>query len=229
MCEIGVTSQQVQVYAFRRIEGQSAQSWHAPVMDFAIAKDETNVECLFGSPRTGKVWEGSHAMSHGLSPSNSDSSVRRFAAINVLVAVILASSFTLQTAAPASASIGWCRSDPVVVLDHAIADVFTSAKWSDLSKVTGATQVVIVIPSTVRTVIGIPTLGFGYGERVSFERSTQLNATWSRIDVIVKVFVPSTDSSMPIRVTFAPRLLGLLWPTSAEGHANSWIVFNAVL
>jgi hypothetical protein len=168
-------------------------------------------------------------MSHGRSCSQLMSSARRLVVVNVLAATILAFAFTFQSAAPASASIGWCRSDPVVVLDLAVADVFTSAKLSDLPKITGPTQVVIVIPSTVKTAIGIPTLGFGYGEQVTFERSNGLKATLSRIELRVKVYVPSTDSTTPIRVEFAPRVLGILSPTSAQGFANSWITFHATL
>jgi hypothetical protein len=168
-------------------------------------------------------------MSHGLLPSKLLSSVRRLVAVNVLVAATLALALTFQTAAPASASIGWCRSDPIIVLDLAVADVFTSAKWSDLSKVTGPTDVVIVVPSSVKTTIGIPTLGFGHGEGVSFQRSRALKATGYGIEVVVKVFVPSSDNSMPIRVDFAPRVLGILSPTSAQGYPNSWITFKAVL
>jgi len=168
-------------------------------------------------------------MSHVLLPSRLFSSARRLVAVNLLAAATLAFALTLQSAAPAAASIGWCRSDPVMILDLAVADVFVSAQWDDLAKVTGATEVVIVIPSTIRTVVGIPDLGFGYGENVRFEPSNGLKATLSRIELRIKVFVPSSDSSMPILVEFAPRLLGILAPSSAQGHANSWITFNAVL
>jgi len=167
-------------------------------------------------------------MSHGLLPSRLMVSARRLVVVNLLAAA-LAFAFMLQTAAPASASIGWCRSDPVVVLDLAVADVFVSAQLSDLTKITGATEIVIVIPSTVQTVVGIPTLGFGYGEHIQFELSNGLKATSSGIELRVKVFVPSTDSSMPIQVEFAPRILGILAPSTAQGYANSWITFKAVL
>jgi hypothetical protein len=43
------------------------------------------------------------------------------------------------------------------------------------------------------------------------------------IEVLVEVFVPATDDEMPVRVEFAPRILGILWPASAEGTANSWV------
>jgi hypothetical protein len=40
---------------------------------------------------------------------------------------------------------------------------------------------------------------------------------------IVKVFVPRSDNSMPVRVEFAPRLLGILAPKTALGCAYTWV------
>lgn len=146
----------------------------------------------------------------------------RFVVVQLAFVLLLALSAT----APASASVGWCKSDPVVTVNLALADVFTSAQIEDLSKVTGATQIVLVTPVEVFATLATPGLGFGYGEFVTFETSPSLDVTPTNIEVIVKVFVPSTDSSMPIRVNFAPRIVGLLQPISAEGHANSWVVLR---
>jgi hypothetical protein len=167
-------------------------------------------------------------MSHDMVPSRLMATLRHLAVAN-LVALTLAFALLAQTAAPASASIGWCRSDPVVLIDLVPADVFVSAQWEDLGKISGATQVVIVMPTTVKTSAGVPTIGFGYGEQVSFERSNGLRTTWSGVQLRIKVRVPSSDNSVPIRVEFAPRLIGIVAPVTVEGHANSWITFNAVL
>jgi hypothetical protein len=141
----------------------------------------------------------------------------------VLVQLVLVILLAFSSAAPAAASVGWCRSDPVVVVNLTLADVFTSAQFSDLGKVTGPTQIVVVVPRGVIAALATPGVGFGRGEFVTFETSPYLKATLFHVQVIVKVFVPSTDTAMPIRIYFAPRILGLLWPMSAEGHANSWI------
>ncbi len=145
----------------------------------------------------------------------------------VLVQLVLVLLLFFSTAAPASASVGWCKSDPLVVVNLTLADVFTSARYSDLSKVTGATRIVVVVPRGVLAALATPGLGFGYGEFVTFETSPNLKATLFHVQVIVKVFVPSTDNSMPIRIYFAPRIIGLLSPMSAEGHANSWITLSS--
>jgi hypothetical protein len=151
-------------------------------------------------------------------------SVRR-SVLRTVIAVVLALSVT----AHASASVGWCRSDPVVVVNLTLADVFTSAQIEDLGKVTGATRIVIVTPTNVFATLATPGIGFGYGEFVTFEDSPSLRQTFSGIEVIVKVYVPATDSAMPIEVYFAPRVVGLLSPMSAEGHANSWIILRSTM
>jgi hypothetical protein len=151
-------------------------------------------------------------------------SVRR-AMVQTIIAVVLALSVTAQ----ASASVGWCRSDPVVVVNLTLADVFTSAQIEDLGKVTGATRIVIVTPKNVFATLATPGLGFGYGEFVTFEKSSSLHKTFSGIEIIVKVYVPATDSAMPIKVYFAPRIVGLLAPMSAQGHANSWIILRSTM
>lgn len=151
----------------------------------------------------------------------------RFVGRFVVIQVILVLLPVFSSAAPASASVGWCRSDPVVIVNLTLADVFTSAQIEDLPKVTGATRIVVVTPVEVFVTLATPGLGFGYGEFVTFEKSNSLKMASSSIPVIVKVFVPSTDSSMPIRIYFAPRIIGLLQPMSAQGYANSWVVLRS--
>jgi len=151
----------------------------------------------------------------------------RFVGRLVVFPFALALLLVLSTAAPASASVGWCRSDPVVLVNLTLADVFTSAQIEDLTKVTGATSIVVVTPPGVFATLATPGPGFGYGEFVTFQTSPSLRITSSGIQVIVKVFVPSSDSAMPIRIYFAPRIIGLLNPASAEGHANSWVVLRS--
>ena len=42
----------------------------------------------------------------------------------------------------------------------------------------------------------------------------------------IEAYVPATDDAMPVRVEFAPRAVGILWPASAEGTANEWITLR---
>jgi hypothetical protein len=117
---------------------------------------------------------------------------------------------------------GWCRSDPVVLIDGILADVFTSGPLDALLTVTGPTQIVITTPKTVTISLAIPGLGFGRGERVRFERSGKLERTNDGIELKIAVLVPAKND-FPVTVDFAPRLLGILKPESADGRANDWI------
>ena len=129
----------------------------------------------------------------------------------------------------ASAGVGWCRTDPVVVIDGHPADIFISARFDDLSKVTGPTEVVVSTPVGIDGELAIATAGFGYGEKVTFEESPSLTATSEGFELRIKVRVPALDDAMPIRVEFAPRVVGVLQPDEAEGHANEWISLRPLL
>jgi hypothetical protein len=129
----------------------------------------------------------------------------------------------------AQASVGWCRSDPVVIIDDEVADIFLSAPADAPLKVTGPNEIIVTVPDTVSaSAIPVP-LGFGRGESVTVVHSPDLQATADGIEVTIDVYVPSSDDAMPVRVEFAPRVAGLLSPASAEGLANTWITLSTQL
>ena len=130
-----------------------------------------------------------------------------------------------------AASVGWCRSDPVVVIDGALADVFVSIPLNTLQRVSGATEIVITTPPGVRSVLLASGVGFGYGEVVRFAESRSLRRTPQGIELEVAVYVPTSkhDDKVPVLVEFAPRVVGILAPTSAQGTANQWISLRALL
>jgi hypothetical protein len=130
---------------------------------------------------------------------------------------------------PASAGVGWCRSDPLIMVDGVIADIFVSAPLDELLKVTGPTQIVVATPVEVDAFLILSTLGFGYGEIVSFEKSRRLKVRDGGIELQIQVFVPATDDQMPLLVEFAPRILGILAPVAMQGTANDWISYRVVL
>jgi hypothetical protein len=131
--------------------------------------------------------------------------------------------------APASAGFGWCRSDPVVLIDGHIADIFVTGPLTAPLQVTGPNEIVITTPPDVDSYLVLSTLGFGRGEIVRFETSPSLKRTASGVEVKVAVYVPATDSSMPVGVEFAPDVVGVLWPERVEGTANSWVVLRTVI
>lgn len=162
------------------------------------------------------------AMAHGCGPMRNLNPVCRWVFRPLVIAIV-----TLGLAVPtANAGIGWCRTDPVVVIDGQIADIFVSARFDDLSKVTGPTEFVVGTPVGIDGQLAIATAGFGYGEKVTFEEFPSLQVTAEGIELRIKVRVPARSDAMPIRVEFAPHLVGVLAPVEAEGHANEWIVLR---
>jgi hypothetical protein len=115
------------------------------------------------------------------------------------------------------------------LIDGAIADVFVSAPLTAPLKVTGPTEVVITVPEGVETAVVLTDLGFGRGETVTFKESARLRRTADGVQLKVAVRVPARDDEMPVRVEFAPRILGILWPDSAEGTANDWVVLRTTI
>ena len=155
---------------------------------------------------------------------------RRIPAQSRLLVVVTMVTLAFIVMAPgASAARAWCRTDPIVVIDGTLADVFVSGPLLAPLKVTGPTKLIITVPEGVTTRMILTDLGFLRGYDYKLKQSSDLQKTSEGIEVRVDVYVPARDSSMPIKVEFAPRLLGLLWTDSAEGTANQWITLNTVL
>jgi hypothetical protein len=130
---------------------------------------------------------------------------------------------------PAHAVVTWCRTDPVVVLEDQIADIFVSGPIDAPLLVTGPNQVVVTVPPGVQAALLVADAGFGRGTDVAFEEANWLRRRPDRIEIQVDVFVPATDDAMPVRVEFAPRIVGVLSPASAEGTANAWVSLRTAL
>ena len=143
------------------------------------------------------------------------------------IALTLAVLGLVLTGSPAQAGKGWCRVDPIVIIDGEIADVFVGSTLSALLTTTGPIRMVVTVPPGTQATKLISDLGFGRGYDFRFAESSDLVATEDGIPVRVDVYVPATDDSLPVSVYFAPRLLGILWPASVDGYANSWVSLTA--
>jgi hypothetical protein len=146
----------------------------------------------------------------------------------LLRALVLA-GLALASAADAAAIRNWCRTDPVVSVDGELADVFIAAPVEAPLLVTGPNEVVVAVPEGVRAEVILNDLGFGRGTETTVEASRQLRVTERGVEVRVEVYVPARDDGMPVRVEFAPRVVGILWPASAEGTANEWVALETRL
>ena len=127
------------------------------------------------------------------------------------------------------AARAWCRTDPVIAVDGHLADVFVSGPLTAPLQVTGANRIVVTVPRGVAAELVLSDPGFGRGQVVKFAESKRLRATEGGIEVKVKVFVPARDDEMPVRLEFAPRLLGILQPATAEGRANRWVSLTSAV
>jgi hypothetical protein len=128
-----------------------------------------------------------------------------------------------------SAARAWCRTDPIVVIDGTLADVFVSGPLLAPLKVTGPTKMIVTVPEGVKAHMILHDLGFLRGYDSKFQYSSELQKTDKGTEIRVEVYVPARDSRMPIKVEFSPRLLGILAPEGVEGTANQWITLETVL
>ena len=148
----------------------------------------------------------------------------------ILGAALLALLTLSVAAAPASAGHGWCRSDPVLLIDNHIVDIWVTGPLLAPLKVTGPNQIVVTTPPGVDSYLILKTIGFGRGEEVTLRTSNDLQRTAAGgVEVEVAVYVPARDSSMPVGVEFARDILGILNPARASGTANEWVVLRTVL
>jgi hypothetical protein len=146
-----------------------------------------------------------------------------FAASLALLASLVAGLGT------ASAGRAWCRTDPLLLIDGQIADVFVLGPLTAPLQVTGPTRINIYVPQDAGLIVAVPDLGFLKGVDMQIIRTPALQKTASgRIPLRIEVYVPARDTNMPVAVEFAPRILGILDPDRVDGTANEWIVMDVV-
>jgi len=154
---------------------------------------------------------------------------RRHGVVRTASVLILTGLLLVQGPVAGLAGVGWCRSDPVVMINGTAADVFVSVPVDDLLTISGPTEFVITVPNGTDAFLVAAGVGFGYGEVVEFRESGSLKATPTGIELRVAVYVPATDKSTPVLVEFAPRIIGILDPASVEGAANAWISLRTMV
>jgi hypothetical protein len=125
----------------------------------------------------------------------------------------------------AEASRGWCRSDPFILIEGVVVDIFCTAPLSALLHVTGPTEIVVAVPVGVSPELVLAGVGFGRGELVRFEERHRLQQSAEGLEVEVEVYVPAS-SELPIGVELARNLVGILDPVVAEGVTNEWITLG---
>ena len=145
--------------------------------------------------------------------------------IRILVFMALA-ALLMTPGAVVRSSVGFCASDPVVIIGDTLTDITVLAPADAPLKVTGPNEIVVTIPYRLSGSVVTLGVGFGQGEKVTIVQSHRLKATPDGVEVMIQVFVPASDDTMPIQVRFAPRLSGLLAPITTEGVANTWVTLR---
>jgi hypothetical protein len=137
-----------------------------------------------------------------------------------------------MTAPRADAARGWCRVDPIIMVDGQLADVYIGSSLDMLLQATGPLQLEIVIPDGSTGFVILNDLGFLHGYNVVFKHSSALTRTKLHTQIQARVFAPAKSSDLPVTVTIAPRallsstLMEILIGTSFDGNANSWVTLT---
>lgn len=144
-------------------------------------------------------------------------------------AVAAGSALAIVGVRGAGASWRWCATDPLVSIDGRLGDIFLASDLSLHATASGPSIIRIAIPRSSTGEVVASDLGFGLkGYDIAFATDASLKATPSHTPISIAVYSPSTDPSLPLKVTFAPRDPGssleqILLGASAEGMVNEWI------
>ena len=159
-----------------------------------------------------------------MTPTPASPAPRRAA---IAPALLLAALALLLAVPGASAGRSWCKSDPVVMIDGHVADIWLSSYVEMDAAATGPAQVVVTVPTGVAAELLAVDNGFGgHGYDIGFAESSKLKATATSLQVQVQAYVPATDGSLPVKVQFIPRGTGPLKAASATGLANAWVMLK---
>jgi len=99
--------------------------------------------------------------------------------------------FTLVSwAAPASAGMAWCKSDPVVTLNNAIVDVSVAIPLEYVPLVNGPVQYEIQTPVSTKRQVIVNDVGYnGHGSEVIFKDGSG-TVKDGQIPTTVRVYIP---------------------------------------
>lgn len=150
-----------------------------------------------------------------------------------LVCALALCLLTGVVAAPrADAARGWCRVDPIIMVDGQLADVYIGSSLEMLLQATGPIQLEIVLPDGSTGFVILNDVGFLHGYNVVFTHSSDLTRTTLHTQIQARVYAPAKSSDLPVTVTIAPRALfastlaEILIGTSFDGYANSWVTLT---
>src|SRR5215211_1590084 len=110
----------------------------------------------------------------------------------LLIATVASFILISATSAPeASAARGWCRFDPVIMVDGQLADVFVGSTLEMLFSATGPVKIEITIPTGSTGFVVLTDLGFLKGYSIVFNQSSSLVRSWNHTQIQVRVYAPA--------------------------------------
>ena len=141
---------------------------------------------------------------------------RRALAGLVLVALIVA----LQPLG-AGAGVGWCRTDPTVVIDGRVGHITVLSHTEVLAQAKGPTRVRIEVPAGATTEVRSMDNGFGHGYDLEFVERQGRHGDAADGPVEIKVFVPVSGPQLPVVIDFEADEDGAR--SEAQGRTNKWV------
>ena len=125
---------------------------------------------------------------------------------------------------PASAARVWCRTDPQLLVDGLVANLYVSGLVDTTYDTAGPIRIDVRVPLGVETAVLATDAGFGYGYDLRFVEDKGLKAAPKEVQVVAEVYVPATAAGkgQPIRVEWVPDGTVLV-AASKEGTTNQWI------
>ena len=127
----------------------------------------------------------------------------------------------------AEAARAWCRAEPVLRIAGQLVHVYIASYVEMLEAATDKIRLTVTVPVGVRARLEDIPADFGEGYDLRFAESKTLQVSNGRVPVLLAVYCPATDSTLPVVVDFAPEGTGPLTPAGASGFANAWITFRA--
>ena len=150
----------------------------------------------------------------------------RYRMVLALLALVLA--VQLQSA---TASIGWCKTDPKISVDGHVAHIYVYSPNDILTTVTGPTSVVVTVPVgyAARSFELYQDNGFGFGYTVSFVESSNLTINRrGNIEILATIFVPSSRLGLSVKVELA-LADGTTVISKSTGSVNSVIKIRGAI
>ncbi|MBA2754892.1 MAG: hypothetical protein H0U40_10600 [Chloroflexia bacterium] len=133
-----------------------------------------------------------------------------------VMAAIMAIVLLLGGVRTGSATLEWCRVDPVVTIDGITYNIILASPTAILESATGPTEVVITVPAGTSYALVSTDPGFGYGETVEFVEARGKRVAAGSFEVAVRV--PASE-----RLPVVVEVIGLGGTVSTDGQTNKVI------